>query len=159
MSRKHQAAYLSEGLAELERAIGHLEYSAASCEPISSRVEVLSEEDLARVEAFTSRFARVVDLMTKRMLRTIDEYELYEPGTLLDVANRAEKRNLIGSLDWLRELRDTRNRISHDYAGERLSENLEWCRRELPELLACCARIATYGDGLLQDRESPGSKS
>lgn len=150
MSRKHQAAYLAESLAELDRAIGHLEYSAASCEKTPARVEGLSEEELARVEAFTSRFARVVDLMSKRVLRAIDAYEMHDPGTLLDVANRAEKRSLIGSVDWLRELRDTRNRISHDYAGDRLAETLEWCRRELPELLACCARIATYGNKLLR---------
>ena len=108
-----------------------------------------SEEELARIEAFTSRFARVVDLMSKRVLRAIDAFEMYEPGTLLDVANRAEKRGVIESVEWLRELKDTRNRISHDYAGDLLPEVLAYCRAELPRLSAACERIATYGNALL----------
>jgi len=104
---------------------------------------------LVRIEAFTSRFARVVDLISKRVLRAMDQFEMYEAGTLLDVANRAEKRGVIESVDWLRELKDTRNRISHDYAGDRLPEILAYCREELPRLLATCKRIKEYGDTLL----------
>lgn len=109
-----------------------------------------TEEALARIEAFTSRFARVVDLMSKRVLRAMDQFEMYEPGTLLDVANRAEKRGLIESTDWLRELKDIRNRISHDYAGDRLPEILAYCRGELPRLFGTCRRIRDYGQRLLE---------
>ena len=144
-----QAAYLAESLAELERALGHLRYSASSCAKQVAHPASPSEEELARIEAFTSRFARVVDLMSKRVLRAIDAYEMYEPGTLLDVANRAEKRGVIESVDWLRELKDTLNRISHDYAGDLLPEVLAYCRVELPRLSAACERIATYGNALL----------
>jgi uncharacterized protein with HEPN domain len=68
---------------------------------------------------------------------------------LLDVANSAEKRGVIESVDWLRELKDTRNRISHDYAGDRLPEILVYCREQLPCLLATCKRINEYGETLL----------
>jgi uncharacterized protein YutE (UPF0331/DUF86 family) len=149
MNPQPQAAYLAESLAELERALGHLRYSASSCAEQVARPASPSEEELARIEAFTSRFARVVDLMSKRVLRAIDAFEMYEPGTLLDVANRAEKRGLIESVEWLRELKDTRNRISHDYAGDLLPEVLAYCRAELPRLSAACERIATYGNALL----------
>ncbi|MBJ7396585.1 MAG: hypothetical protein JHC76_11120 [Akkermansiaceae bacterium] len=87
--------------------------------------------------------------MSKRVLRAIDAYEMYEPGTLLDVANRAEKRGVIESVDWLRELKDTRNRISHDYAGDLLPEVLAYCHAELPRQSAACERITTYGNALL----------
>jgi len=149
MNPQPQAAYLAESLAELKRALGHLRYSASSCAERVVHPASPSEEELARIEAFTSRFARVVDLMSKRVLRAIDAYEMYEPGTLLDVANRAEKRGVIESVDWLRELKDTRNRISHDYAGDLLPEVLAYCRAELPRLSATCERIATYGNALL----------
>ena len=79
----------------------------------------------------------------------MDQFEMYEIGTLLDVANRAEKRGVIESVDWLRELKDTRNRISHDYSGDRLPEILAYCREELPSLLATCKRNKDYGDALL----------
>jgi uncharacterized protein YutE (UPF0331/DUF86 family) len=124
-------------------------YSANACADLPPDEPTPNEEVLARIEAFTSRFARVVDLMSKRVLRAMDQFEMYEAGTLLDVANRAEKRGVIESVDWLRELKDTRNRISHDYAGDRLPEILTYCREELPRLLATCKRIKEYGDTLL----------
>ena len=149
MNPQTQAAYLAESLAELERALCHLVYSANACADLPPDEPTPNEEVLARIEAFTSRFARVVDLMSKRVLRAMDQFEMYEAGTLLDVANRAEKRGVIESVDWLRELKDTRNRISHDYAGDRLPEILAYCREELPSLLATCKRIKDYGDALL----------
>jgi len=86
--------------------------------------------------------------MSKRVLRALDQFEMHDPGTLLDVANRAEKRGLVDSVEWLRELKDIRNRISHDYVGDRLPEILAYCRAELPTLLETCKRIMAYGDGL-----------
>jgi uncharacterized protein YutE (UPF0331/DUF86 family) len=79
----------------------------------------------------------------------LDRFEFYDAGTLLDVANRAEKRGLIDTVDWLRELKDMRNQIAHDYAGARLPEILVYCRDELPRLLDTCQRIQTYGRSLL----------
>jgi len=149
MNPQTQAAYLAESLAELDRALSHLMYSANACADLAPDEPAPTEEVLAGIEAFTSRFARVVDLMSKRVLRAMDQFEMYEAGTLLDVANRAEKRGVIESVDWLRELKDTRNRISHDYAGDRLPEILAYCREELPGLLAACKRIKKYGDTLL----------
>jgi uncharacterized protein YutE (UPF0331/DUF86 family) len=149
MNPQTQATYLRESLAELDRALGHLEYSATACADLPLPQTPPTEEALAIIEAFTSRFARVVDLMSKRVLRAMDRFEMYEAGTLLDVANRAEKRGVIDSVDWLRELKDTRNRISHDYAGDRLPEILAYCREELPRLLDTCQRIKDYAGKLL----------
>lgn len=67
MKPQTQAAYLRESLAELDRAIGHLVYSANACADLSPHQTAPTEEALARIEAFTSRFARVVDLMSKRV--------------------------------------------------------------------------------------------
>ena len=150
MTAHTQAAYLRESLAELDRALGHLEYSANACSDPLPQQAPHTEEALARIEAFTSRFARVVDLISKRVLRAMDQFEMYEPGTLLDVANRAEKRGLIESIDWLRELKDTRNRITHDYAGDLLPEILVYCREELSRLFETCQRIKDYGQSLLE---------
>ena len=68
-----------------------------------------------------------------------------DPGTLLDVANRAEKRGLVRSVDWLRDLKETRNQIAHDYSGERLTEVLSYCITELSQLLEACTRTSSYG--------------
>lgn len=104
---------------------------------------------MEKVEAFTSRFARVVDLLINRVLRAIDRYELNEPGTLLDTANRAEARGLISGVDWLRELKDVRNRIAHDYAGLQLPDIFVYCHRVIPSLEESCGKVDDYIDQLL----------
>jgi hypothetical protein len=149
MKEDTRRTYLTESLRELELTLAHLQYSARILEIPDN--QNFDEEALSKIEAFTSRFARLVDLLTKRVLRSLDEYEMFESGTLLDIANRAEKRGLIKSVDWLRELRETRNAISHDYAGERFQSILSYCNEELPELVSTCQRVQIYGKKLLSE--------
>ena len=71
MNPQTQVAYLAASLAELDRALSHLLYSANTCADLPPDEPTPTEEVLARIEAFTSRFARVVNLMSKRVLRAI----------------------------------------------------------------------------------------
>jgi hypothetical protein len=148
MSGSVYKAYLLEAKSEFTASLSHLEFSYHSVAELSERLDSLSESDLEKIEAFTSRFARVVDLLVHRVLRAIDRYEFNEPGTLIDVANRAESRELIQSVDWLRELKDVRNRIAHDYAGEQLIDLLKFCREAFLELSSACERTVAYIDQL-----------
>ena len=136
---------------ELLSAVRHLKFSRDSVSELEwvRDIDDWSPEALEKVEAFTSRFARVVDLLIHRVFRSIDFYELQEPGTLLDVANRAERRGFVESVEWLREMKDARNRIAHDYSGDRLPELLGFCRNELEALLLACERSADYIEDLL----------
>lgn len=143
------AAFLLESIKDLEAALTHLRFSADRLPEEDAPNAEPTEEQLIQIEAFTSRFARVSDLFSKRVLRAIDQFEMNEPGSLLDVANRAEKRGLIDSVDWLREIKDVRNAISHDYAGYRLMELLDFCRAALPELLDACRRTIAYSRRLI----------
>lgn len=104
MSASIYAKQLRTAADELIAAMQHLKFSRDSVGSFdgADSIDDLSPEALEKIEAFTSRFARVVDLLIHRVLRSIDFYELQEPGTLLDVANRAEGRGLIVSVDWLR---------------------------------------------------------
>jgi uncharacterized protein YutE (UPF0331/DUF86 family) len=142
------ADYLQSARQELLDARRHLSFSIESVAVVVSSAK-WSDSDLEKVEAFTSRFARVVDLLTNRVLRAIDRYELNEPGSLLDSANRAEARGLISEVDWLRELKDVRNRIAHDYAGLQLPDLFIYCQRVIPELEQTCERVDDYIDQLL----------
>lgn len=151
MSSSIYAKQLRAAADELVAAVDHLKFSRDS---VASFVGVEAMEDwspeaLEKIEAFTSRFARVVDLLIHRVLRSIDFYELQEPGTLLDVANRAERRGLVDSVDWLREMKDARNRIAHDYTGERLPELLSFCQNEMSALLRSCDKTMDHIEQLL----------
>lgn len=136
---------------ELAAAREHLTFSRDSVAQLETvqAMEDWSPDALEKVEALTSRFGRVVDLLIHRVLRSIDFYELQEPGTLLDVANRAERRGLVDSVEWLREMKDARNRIAHDYTGERLPELLRYCQDEMGELLLACERTIDYIEQIL----------
>ena len=148
MSRSPYAEFLSAARQELLNARSHLNFSQNSVAAFSEPT-TWSESELEKVEAFTSRFSRVVDLLINRVHCAIDRYELQEPGTLLDTANRAEARGLIPGVDWLRELKDVRNRIAHDYAGIQLPEIYVYCQRVLPELERTCDQVDHYIKQLL----------
>jgi hypothetical protein len=151
MNSSIYAKQLRAAAEELLAAVQHLKFSRDSVAQLASveQMEDWSPEALEKVEALTSRFARVVDLLIHRVLRSIDFYELQEPGTLLDVANRAERRGLVDSVDWLREMKDARNRIAHDYTGERLPELLSFCQSEMDTLVLTCERTADHIEQLL----------
>jgi hypothetical protein len=149
MTRNAQTKFLAECIDELRRALDHLRFSANACEKIADSQPDLSEDQLILVEAFTSRFARVTDLLVRKVLRALDQVEWSESGTLLDVALRAEKRGLVDSVDWLREIKDLRNRISHDYAGDQLPDIFACCLAELPKLESTCRKVDSYSRDLL----------
>jgi uncharacterized protein YutE (UPF0331/DUF86 family) len=103
-----------------------------------------TEEQLASVEAFTGRFARTVDLLVNKVLRSLDRVELKPPGTLLDVVNHAEQRGFVNQSAELREMKDVRNLIAHDYAGAKAAEIFTYCRGRKPILDAICDRVMAY---------------
>jgi uncharacterized protein YutE (UPF0331/DUF86 family) len=125
---------LKNELSDLRRMATHLQESLKNCAslPENPPVEDLWSES---VEAFMSRFARTADLLVNKSLRTLVAFELEEPGTLLDILQKAEKRGIIDSAANFRKIKQLRNMIVHDYAGEDLAESFTLCRQWTPELL------------------------
>lgn len=152
MKTNGSVQWLLESLEDLQNAEKHLRYSYGVVEGMSWNVESMGEDELERIEAFTSRFSRLVDLLANKVFRAIDRFELYETGTLIDTANRSEKRGLIPSTDWLRELKDVRNRIAHDYAGVDTQDIFAFCREKCPELLETCEKTREYAKSRLYER-------
>ncbi len=105
---------------------------------------VLSEEEFDIMENLTSRYSRAIDLIISRIFRSIDAVELEDSGTLLDVVNRAEKRGLIDSSSRLRELKDLRNEIVHEYETDDLVDTFEAVRSNVPELISIAKNIKDY---------------
>lgn len=144
MTLQRQRALWRQSLAELESARAHLRFSAQRVAHLPVSLAGVSEAQLESAEAFTSRFARAVDLLVNKVLRCLDALELRPEGTLLDVVLAAEQRGLVSSADLLRELKGVRNTIAHDYAGSQLPEIFAFCRRHYPELEAICDRVSRY---------------
>lgn len=136
-------------MAELSLARAHLDYSFQQVAGISSELTGATPGQLESVEAFSSRFARTVDLLVNKALRSLDRVELNPEGSLLDVVNRAEKRGFVARATELREMKDVRNIIAHDYAGARAAEIFDYCREQKPVLDAICDRLTAHVRTLL----------
>lgn len=150
MKREPARELLAAALAELASARRHLDYSFQQVAALPGNLEGVDEHHLESIEAFSSRFARTVDLLVNKVLRSLDRAELLSQGTLLDVVNRAEKRGLIARAADLREMKDVRNIISHDYAGTKMAEIFVYCREQKPVLDALCASVTAYAEPIVR---------
>jgi uncharacterized protein YutE (UPF0331/DUF86 family) len=144
MKIERDQALLRQGMTELHRARKHLDFSASRVAGFPADLEGVHGEPLESAEAFTTRFARVVDLLVNKVLRTLDRVELLPEGTLLDVVHRAEKRGFISDASLLREMKGVRNVIAHDYAGVQLAEIVAYCRAKKAALDAVCDAVEAY---------------
>lgn len=140
---------LQEGLAHLEQAASHLALSNDRTLAII-RQENWTSEELERLESLSSRFARLSDLLTQKIMRLIDELELTPDGTLLDRIQRAEKRGWVESAGDLVQIRELRNLIAHEYAADRLPEIYQSVAVLTPRLLAVVPRVLAYAVQLAQ---------
>jgi len=142
--------FLKQALSELTLARTHLDYSFQQVAGLPGDLSGADAAALESVEAFSSRFARTVDLVVNKLLRSLDRVELKPEGSLLDVVNRAEKRGLVPRAVELREMKDVRNIIAHDYAGAKAAEIFAYCREQKLVLDAICDRVTVYVQPLLQ---------
>ncbi len=130
-------------LKELENAERWLSRSREKCQSINHE-NGLSEEQYDDLEAFTSRFARASDLLLQKVFRAIDAAEMERSGTLLDAANRAEKRGIIDSVEEVRRIRELRNEISHEYLTENLILLFQEVNKATPLLLTMMTNAMDY---------------
>ena len=152
MRRDHSRSLLEQGLADLASARRHLDYSFQQVSGLPDTLAGATEQQLESAEAFTGRFARSVDLLVNKVLRSLDRVEFKPEGTLLDVINRAEKLGLVGRAQELREMKDVRNMIAHDYAGAKAAEVFAYCREQKPVFDGICDRVVAQAGQILSER-------
>lgn len=125
---------LREELDNLDKAASHLAFSVDRTRALITRKEWTLEE-LERLESLSSRFARLSDLLTQRIMRLIDDLELTPEGTLLDRIHRAEKRGWVDDANKLIQIRELRNLIAHEYAADKMVEIYQAVAALAPDLL------------------------
>jgi hypothetical protein len=105
---------LSDDWSYLQLAVRQFTFSKQACDAFVSGTEY-SETDLEKMEAFTARFARVLDIYTQKILKTTDVLEGYGEGSLRDILGRCEKAGIISDAQSILKWRILRNEIAHDY--------------------------------------------
>ena len=137
------AQILKENLKSLEKSLNWLKRSYKKSLLINFE-QFLTEEEFDTLENLTSRYSRAVDLIISKIFRSIDAVELEESGTILDVVNRAEKRGLINSSSRLKELKNLRNEIVHEYETDDLVDTFEAVQNNVPEIINIAQKIKVY---------------
>ena len=108
-------------------------------------------EEYEEFDALTSRFARTSDILTQKILGIIDALELEEKGTFLDKVNRAEQRGIISSAQTLKEIRELRNEIAHEYVADDLNELYADVLRLSSSLLEIVNSVENYSQRFLRE--------
>ena len=109
---------LKENLSAVNLSLKRLLYSYDICKKTGLK-DTYSDEEFVAFEAMTSRYARTVDMLINKVLRSLDAVEYINGGTVIDAANNTEKRGIADSRD-LRKLKDLRNSIAHEYVTENI---------------------------------------
>jgi hypothetical protein len=143
MTQKDYIEKLFEDLEELDEALHWLKRSYQICRAIGIKPKY-KEDEFDAFEILTGRFARLSDMLIQKVFRSIDKIEFENEGTLLDVLNRSHKRGLISSIDEIREIRELRNDISHEYTPRELKELFEDTLRHTTVLFEIIDRVAKY---------------
>jgi len=113
----------------LNQALPSFERSLVKCRDIdfSPPISFESEESL---DALSSKYSRVSDIYTQKVIKTLLFLLREDAPTFLDRMNLCEKLGIIPSAEELIAIRDLRNIIAHEY----LSENLVEIYREIIQL-------------------------
>ena len=143
MTQKYYLENLKEVFNEVEKSLYWLNRSFKKCLSFDI-ADDLSDDNYDDLETLTSRFARTSDIFVQKVLRAIDKIELTEGGSLLDVLNRACKREIINSTDEIREIRDLRNEIAHSYVTDDLQPFLTDIKKQIPILIEIIEKSKKY---------------
>ena len=127
---------------ELESSIDYLKYSFEKINKKSINSNSTSPEDLETYEALVSRFARTTDIFVAKYLRSfVLKDDPAFSGSLIDTINYAEKKGLIVSAKSWIEIRELRNKISHEYAAADLKIIFDQVMLLTPEVLEIRKKI------------------
>jgi len=118
MDDKGSIEILKENLYIENLSMNRLMYSFDICSKIGIK-ENYSEEEFISFEAMTSRYARTTDMLVNKVLRSLDAVEYIDGGSVIDATYNTEKRGIATSQE-LRNLKDLRNSITHEYVTENI---------------------------------------
>jgi hypothetical protein len=141
---------LRSSLENLESSIVWLRRSYSKCVAVGIKIDY-AEDEYDQFENLTSRYSRTVDLLINKVLRSIDTVEFLDGGSIIDAANRAEKRGIVDSVSDLRDLKDIRNEIAHEYEAGDLKELFSAVMTAVPRVFETADRVIRYCEQYRKD--------
>lgn len=140
-SEVHHLENLTETLDQLKAATAYLGISLIRCQQLTT----LDQETVQiELEALSSRFVRVIDLLIHKVYRSIDRVELLPYGSLAETLTRAKNRGLIDSHQQIDGLRDLKNEIQHEYMSHKIPILQNRALNQTKELIELIPKIFDY---------------
>ncbi len=135
MSREIVQSVLKANREVLDQALPSFRRSLEKCRSLYLNGPRTFEVEES-LDALTSKFARVSDIFTQKVLKSLILLTREDAPTFVDRMNLCEKLGVITSAADLIEIRDLRNQIAHEYLSENLTEVYEDCMALSEKLLA-----------------------
>lgn len=133
---------LAEQLALAERTADALDHTWRK---LSLELIGVPDPDLQEtLEAPTARFARLEDILIKRVLRAVAAVELADAERLLDVLDLMARLGVIESTEQWIELKELRNLIVHEYELDDLPALQRRVYQATPGLRRTLEAVARY---------------
>jgi hypothetical protein len=136
MNASTLASVLADHRRLLLRALPSFERSLSKCQSILLDKEPLSFEAEESFDSLTSKFARISDIFTQKLLKSLVLYLREDAPTFLDRMNLCEKLGVIPSAESMVAIRDLRNLIAHEYSVDRIVDVYAETLRLADSLLA-----------------------
>jgi hypothetical protein len=112
----------------------------------------LDDETIADIDQLLFRYTKLQDAMGQRLFPAILQagMDWQDDESFIDKLNRMEKLQAIPSADQWMELRDIRNRMTHEYpdAPERNAENLAKVIDSISQLKDALSQAQAYAQSL-----------
>ncbi|MBF0290323.1 MAG: hypothetical protein HQM14_21125 [SAR324 cluster bacterium] len=130
----------------LEKQLEWLEYSNRQARSLPNETSDWKEAHYDVMESLCARFGRGIDFLVRKIFRALDDAEFQPQGTLLDTVHRAHQRKLFDQMDDIRQIKDLRNQIAHEYSEDVLTELFPEVIRVTPVLLQMMRNSLDYLD-------------
>ena len=133
----------------LKQALPSFERSLVKCRDIDFLPPISFETEEA-LDSLSSKFSRVSDIYTQKVIKTLLFLLREDAPTFLDRMNLCEKLCIIPSAEELIAIRDLRNIIAHEY----LSENLMEVYREIIQLSNNLTKSIALTENFLREKKA-----
>ena len=146
MKEKELEKIFCENLEHFKKSIKWLKISYDKCSKIKldEGFDGLAENEIESLEALSNRFARTVDILLNKVLKSLDMLELEDVSRNLDIVIRAEKRNFIDDYNYIIELKDLRNELSHEYIEDYTIDKYKERLKNITPIVSIYKNIVNY---------------
>ena len=148
MKEKDKEKIFCENLQYLQKSLTWLKISYDKCNKINLNggFDNLSENEIESLEALSNRFARAVDILLHKVLKSLDILELEDVSRNLDIAIRAEKKGFVEDYNVLVALKDLRNELSHEYIEDFIIDKYREILRNVESLALIYKKVERYAE-------------